>query len=121
MHITITGVHIDITDAIREYVNERLGSLSKYVHKGDTSATINVELSRTTAHHAHGDVFQAEAQVHVKGVFVNVKVVKDDLYAAIDEVRDMVARELTQQKDKRISVFKRGAQRLKKLLKFQNE
>ena len=121
MHITITGVHIEITDAIREYVNTRLSSLDKYSVKGDTSATISVELSKTSAHHSHGDVFQVEAQAHVKGMSFNVKAVREDLYSAIDEIRDMLAREFTEQKDKRISLFKKGAHKLKKLLKFQND
>ena len=119
MHIIITGVHIEITDAIREYVNTRLSSLNKYSSKNDTSAKLSVELSKTTAHHAHGDVFQVVVQAHIKGSNVNVKAVREDLYSAIDEVKDMLARELTEEKDKRISLFKKGAHKLKKLLKFQ--
>jgi putative sigma-54 modulation protein len=121
MHITITGIHIEITDAIREYVNTRISSLSKYSVKGDTSATVAVEVSKTTAHHTHGDVFQAEAQAHIKGKNIHVRAVKDDLYSAIDEVKDMLARELTEEKDRRISLFKKGAHKLKKLLKFQQD
>jgi putative sigma-54 modulation protein len=121
MHITITGIHIEITDAIREYVNTRLASLDKYAVKGDTSAAVSVELSKTSSHHNHGEVFQVVAQAHVKGTSFNVKTVREDLYSAIYEIIDMLARELTEQKDKRISLFKRGAHKLKKLLKFQND
>jgi putative sigma-54 modulation protein len=121
MHITITGVHIEVTEALREYVNNRLSPLSKYASKGDTSGMIAVELSKTTAHHTHGDVFQVEAQAKIKGANVNVRSVQDDLYNAIDEVRDMLARELTEEKDRRISLFKKGAQKIKKLLKFQTD
>jgi putative sigma-54 modulation protein len=121
MHITITGVHLEITEAIREYVNNRISSLNKYSTQHGGSAKVAVELSKTTAHHSHGDVFQVEAQAHINGTSVNVRSVKDDLYSAIDEVRDMLARELTEEKDKKISLFKKGAHKLKKLLKFQND
>lgn len=121
MHITITGVHLEVTDAIREYVNTRISSLNKYSSKNDDSAKVAIQLSKTTAHHSHGDVFQVEAQAHINGTSVNVRSVKEDLYSAIDDVRDMLARELTEQKDKKISLFKKGAHRLKKLLKFQND
>ncbi len=120
MHITITGVHLEITEAIREYVNTRMSSLNKYSHN-DNGAKVSVELTKTTAHHSHGDVFQVEVHAHIRGTSVNVKAVRDDLYSAIDEVRDMLARELTEEKDKKISLFKKGAHRLKKLLKFQND
>lgn len=121
MHITITGIHIEITDAIRDYVETRISSLTKYGTKGDSSATVAVEVSKTTAHHVHGEVFQAEAQAHFKGRNVHVQAVREDLYSAIDEVRDMLAREFTEEKDKRISLFKKGAHRIKKLLKFQQD
>ncbi len=121
MHITITGVHIEITDAMREYVNERLGALKKYVSYGDTTMHLAVELSKTTAHHTHGDVFQVEVHAHRKGKPFTAKAVGNDLYAAVDEVRDILAREFTEHKDKQISLFKRGAHRLKKLLRLQND
>lgn len=121
MHITITGVHIEITDAIRDYVNEKLGALAKYAKKGEANMHVAVELSKTTAHHVHGDIFQVEAHAHSKGKTFNVKAINSDLYAAVDEVRDILARQYTEHKDKQMSLFKRGAYRLKKLLRLQRD
>ena len=120
MNIKITGVHLVITDAIKDYVNDRLGSLSKY-SKESGGMRIDVELCKTTAHHNNGDVFQAEAHAHHMGEIINVKSVRDDLYAAIDELKDMLAREFTEKKDKKLSIFKRTARRIKKLLKLQTD
>lgn len=122
MHITITGVHIEITEAIREYAHDRFNALAKYAPKGEhTSNALSFEITKTTAHHTHGDIFQAEARMHVKGKELHVRTVGADVYALIDETRDKLTRELTEYKDKQLSVFKRGAYKIKKLLRLQKD
>ena len=117
MHITITGVHLEITDAIKNYTLEKIGTLEKYVSKNDSGARIEVELSKTTYHHTHGDVFQAEANIHIRGKVSSVRTKQDDLYKAIDTLKDMLARELATHKDKERSIVRRGAYQVKQLLK----
>lgn len=117
MHKIITGVHVDVTDAIRDYTLEKLEAVEKYLPEGDTSGKITVELSKTTAHHSHGQVFQAEAQMRVRGKDIVVKAVEDDLYKAVDILKDMLSRELSTFKDKERSIFRRGAHKVKNLLK----
>jgi len=118
MHITITGVHLDITQAINDYVEEKIGSLSKFT--GDGVVKVDVYLSKTTEHHVHGDIFKAEANLHVDGKNLSAKTTSEDLYKSIDEVKDILARELTHHKDKKISVFRRSAHKIKNLLKRGN-
>lgn len=117
MHITITGVHMDMTEAIKNYTFEKMSSLEKYVSKDDSSATLAVELSKTTQHHTHGDVFQAEAQLHIRGKTSSVRTTQDDLYKAIDTLKDMLTRELASHKDKERSIVRRSAHKVKDLLK----
>lgn len=117
MHKIITGIHVEVTDAIRDYTIEKIESIEKYIPEGDTSAKISVDLSRTTAHHSHGDVFQAEALLHVRGKDITLRAVEDDLYKAIDVLKDMLSRELSSYKDKERSIFRRSAHKVKNLLK----
>ncbi len=117
MHITITGVHMEVTDAIREYTFEKMKTLDKYVPKGDTSASLAVELAKTTQHHQHGDVFLAEAQLHIRGKSTALRTTQDDLYKAIDVLKDMLVRELATHKDKERSVVRRSAHKVKMLFK----
>jgi putative sigma-54 modulation protein len=117
MHIIITGVHMDMTDAIRAYALEKMRTLEKYVPKDDTSGKLTVELSRTSNHHAHGHVFQAEGILHIRGKESVVSTTQDDLYKAIDLLKDMLIRELAQHKDKERSVFRRSAHQVKELFK----
>ncbi len=117
MHIIITGVHMEITDAIREYTFEKMKSLEKLIPRDDTSAKLAVELSKTSNHHTHGQVFQAEALVHIRGKETSLRTTQDDLYKAIDILKDMLTRELAQHKDKERSIVRRSAHQVKALFK----
>ena len=108
---------MEMTEAIRSYTLEKMQSLEKYVPHDDTSAKLTVELSKTTAHHNHGNVFQAEAQLHIRGKETTVRTIEDDLYKAVDVLKDMLTRELAQHKDKERSMFRRSAQKMKALFK----
>ncbi len=117
MHIIITGTHLEITEAIREYTLEKMNSLEKLVPKDDTSGKLTIELSKTTNHHSHGDVFQAEALLHIREKETALRTTQDDLYKAIDTLKDMLYRELSKHKDKEQSVFRRSAHKIKNLFK----
>jgi putative sigma-54 modulation protein len=117
MHIIITGVHMEMTDAIRDYSLEKMRALEKYIPKDDTSAKLSVELSKTTNHHTHGSVFQAEAQLHIRGKETTLRTTQDDLYKAIDILKDMLIREVASHKDKERSIFRRSAHKMKALFK----
>lgn len=117
MHIIITGVHIEITDAIRSYVMEKMGTLQKLLPKSDTSAKLTVELSKVSNHHAHGEFFQAEGLLHVRGKESALKTTEDDLYKSVDVLKDMLLRELSTHKDKERSLIRRSAHKVKTLLK----
>ena len=117
MHIIITGVHMEITDAIRSYAYEKMHTLEKLVAHDDTSAKLTVELSKISNHHVNGQVFKAEGILHIRGKETALKNTQDDLYKAIDVLKDMLARELSQHKDKERSLVRRGAQKVKALFK----
>jgi putative sigma-54 modulation protein len=117
MHTIITGVHMEITDAIRDYTLEKMRSLEKLVSRDDTSAKLSIELSKTTNHHLNGQVFQAEALLHIRGKDTSLRTTQDDLYKAIDILKDMLVRELAQHKDKERSIIRRSAHKVKSLFK----
>jgi len=117
MHTILTGVHMEITEAIRTYTIEKMQSLEKLVSKDDTSAKLTIELSKTTTHHVHGQVFQAEGNLHVRGKETMLRTTQDDLYKAIDVLKDMLTRELSTHKDKERSIVRRSAHKMKALFK----
>lgn len=117
MQIKISGVHLEVTEAIKHYVEDKLLSIGKFVQHDNSGILLEVELSKTTNHHQHGDVFQVGVHLHRPGRDILVSTTEDDLYKAIDIVKDKLTRELATYKDKEQSVFRRGAHKVKQLMK----
>lgn len=120
MRIHIQGLHTTLTPAIEEYTQKRILSLSKFIQNGTSgdSAVCNIELIKTTSHHRSGDIFKAEAILHLgNGKEIYAVAEKEDLYQAVDALRDDLERTLTSMKDKKITLFRRGAARVKSMMK----
>jgi putative sigma-54 modulation protein len=113
MNITIKGTKIEVTDAIREYLEKRLNGLGKFVK---TESIVMVELSKTTNHHKNGDIFKAEIRIG-KGRDVYAVSEKSDLYSAIDDVRDEIMDIVSSQKDKKQSLRRKASSKIKKIIK----
>ena len=115
MNINIKATNIELTGAIRDYVEKKVESLSKY--SNTTNAQIQVEVAKTTNHHKHGEVFKAEIDIRSNGKKFFTVSESEDLYSAIDQAREAIMRELTHKKDRERTLFKRGAASVKKMLK----
>jgi ribosomal subunit interface protein len=116
MNTHIQGLHTTLTPAIEEYTQKRISSLSKFIRY--ENAVCNVELIKTTGHHRSGDIFKAEANIHMgDGEDVYAVAEREDLYQAVDALRDELERILTSMKEKKITLFRRGAARVKDIMK----
>ncbi|NTV44751.1 MAG: ribosome-associated translation inhibitor RaiA [Candidatus Yonathbacteria bacterium] len=117
IHInTIKATGIDLTPAIDSYVRERVTSLEKYVDKSDTSASISVEVGKVTEHHHAGEIFRAEMNLIIGGIQFRATADHEDLYAAIDKVREEASRMISEHKKKQKQLFKKGAAEVKRWL-----
>ncbi len=115
MSISITALNTDLTPALKDYIEKRLSGLSKFT--AGTPA-ITVDVAKTTTHHRQGEIFEAKVKVVTPlGKQYVATSHKADLYEAIDDVRSEIARELASAKDKNTTLFRRGAQKIKGLLK----
>ncbi|MBU3669026.1 MAG: ribosome-associated translation inhibitor RaiA [Candidatus Taylorbacteria bacterium] len=110
MNIIINGSHIQITDAIREYVTKKLQALDVFV---DDTSKVVADLGKTTNHHKSGDIFRAEIHVHSHGVMTRVAKEAEDLYAAIDIAQGEMVDVLSAKKDKKQTLWRKGSQRIK--------
>ena len=115
MKIHVQGLHTSLTPVIIEYTEKRLSSLSKFIKNDSTVCT--VELIKTTNHHKSGDIFKAEASINISGENIYAVSEKEDLYQAVDELRDELERILSSRKDKKITLYRRGSQRIKDIIK----
>ncbi len=110
-------LNIELTQAISEYVDKKLMALHKYI-KEEEELLANVEVGKTSNHHKSGDIFRAEIKVNIGGKDFFASVEKDDLYAAIDEVKDEITKELSRDKKKSEKLFRAGAAKVKNILKM---
>ncbi|MBK5215538.1 MAG: ribosome-associated translation inhibitor RaiA [Candidatus Pacebacteria bacterium] len=115
MNINIKATNLDLTDAIRDYINKRLSGVDKFAKNG--KILTRVEVSKTTNHHKKGDVFRAEFFVEIMGVEYYAFSEVDDLYAAIDATKADIFRQITNKKDRKNTLFKRGSISIKKMIK----
>ena len=115
MNINIKGTNMELTSAISECVNDRLSKIEKYSKQGALSG--HVEIGKTTNHHKQGEVYKAEFDININGEKFFVVSEKEDLYSAIDDAKEEIVRKITHTKDRKQTLYKRGAASVKKMLK----
>ena len=101
MQIIIKATQLELTDALRQYVEDRIKSLEKYIGRFEEQgeAIARVELARTTQHHRNGDVFSAEINLHINGDIIRASRDGEDMYATVDEIKDILKLEIQKYKD----------------------
>jgi putative sigma-54 modulation protein len=91
MQINITGHHIDVTDALRNYVTEKMDKLARHFdHVTNVHVILTVEKQEQ----------KAEATVHVSGADLFAHHVTDDMYASLDGLVDKLDRQIIKHKEK---------------------
>ncbi len=91
MQLNITGHHVDVTDAMHDYVTEKLARLERHFdHVTNAHVILSVEKQRQ----------KAEATVHVSGARLFAESEDGNLYAAIDDMVDKLDRQIRRHKEK---------------------
>lgn len=91
MNLHLSGHHLEVTPAIREYVTGKLDRVTRHF---DHVIDVNVILSVEKLKH------KAEATVHVRGKDLFVEADAGDMYAAIDSLIDKLDRQIIKHKEK---------------------
>ena len=91
MNLNITGHHLDVSPAIRDYVTSKLDRVVRHFdHVTATHVILSVEKL----------VQKAEVTLHVRGKDIHVEAQDGDLYAAIDAMTDKLDRQVLKHKEK---------------------
>ena len=91
MNIQITGHHVEITSAIRDYVNGKLDRVTRHFdHVIDINVILSVEKLQQ----------KVEATVHVRGKEIFAESDDQNMYAAIDSLVDKLDRSVIRHKEK---------------------
>ena len=117
MRINIKATSLELTTAISNYAEKKVSALEKFINKNDESAVANVEVGKSTKHHHSGDIFRAEINLHIAGKDLRAVAEKDNLYSAIDEVKDEMVREITSHKARLRTLLRRGGAKIKDFIR----
>lgn len=91
MNLHLSGHHLEITPAIRDYVTSKLGRITRHFdHVIDVNVILSVERLKQ----------KIEASVHLSGKDIFVESHDADMYAAIDTLVDKLDRQIIKHKEK---------------------
>jgi putative sigma-54 modulation protein len=91
MNVHMTGHHVEVTPAIREYMSSKLERIKRHFdHVIDVNVIVSVEKLDQ----------KVEATVHVSGKDIHAESTDQNMYAAIDNLADKLDRQLVKHKEK---------------------
>jgi len=91
MQLNVTGRQLDITTALRNYIETKISRLKKY---SDNITSVHVILEVVKQRH------RAEGNIHLGGGDLFADAEADDMYASIDAMVDKLIRQVTKHKEK---------------------
>lgn len=115
MRIIIKTKDLTITPEIKNYLDKKLQSLQRFLNNFNQNLIIaEIEIGRATTRHQTGPFFRTEINFCLNGKMLRVEAKAGSLYAAIDEARDDLEREIKRFKKKKETIRIRGARSIKK-------
>lgn len=102
MQIKVKATDLDLTPALKVYIDEKLGTLAKFIQKYDEpgNAELFLEIARTTRHHNKGLVFKAEGRLALPKKVLYAAEYHDDARKAIDALKRVLRMEIDKYKAK---------------------
>ncbi len=97
MDVIITGRNVEVTDWVRDYVNKKVGKLSRYLPEAKEA---RVELAREKTRNATARE-TVQVTIWVNGSILRAEERSADLFTAVDAVTDKMERQIERFKGKR--------------------
>ncbi len=98
--VSLKGLNMDLTDAIKAYVETKLTALDKLVEGFGEAVQARVEVGKTTHHHKNGPYYRCEVNLSLPGRDLRAEEEREDLYEAIDVTADELKRQLVDAKER---------------------
>ena len=96
MNLTISGHHLEVTPALRNYVTTKLDRITRHFDQ-----VVGIRVLLTVEKLKDKERRQrAECMIHVKGGDIFAESTHEDLYAALDDVADKLHRQVGNHKDR---------------------
>lgn len=117
MKTNIKSTYLQLTPAIEAYVADKLNYLHKFLTGDQDAVRADVELAKITEHHKQGEVYRAEIHLHAAGQDLYSSETADNLFTAIDLVKDEMLKQLRTSNKKRLTLLRRGGRLIKKIIR----
>lgn len=98
MKLVIQGKNIEITDAIRDYVDQKIEKAVSHYQSLTTEVDVHLSVARNPRINPKQT---AEVTIYANGSVIRAEESSENLYASIDLVADKIARQLRKYKEKR--------------------
>ena len=106
MQIRIKATKIKLTLEIKDYIQEKMDMLEKYL--GDIQVlNCDVEVGLSIGGQNSGKIYRAEVNLEVPGKILRVEKTEKELFKAIDKVKDHLSRSILKYKEKGIDKRRR--------------
>ena len=102
MKLVIQGKNLEITDAIREYVNQKISKAVNHYQQLTTEVDVHLSIARNPRINPKQT---AEVTIYASGTVIRAQESSENLYASIDLVADKIARQLRKYKEKRYAKY----------------
>lgn len=97
--IIIQGNNIEISDAIRKFIIQKIGGLNKFLQRATPDLVeARVEVGKPSKHHRSGMVYYAEVNLSLPGKLLRAQAKHMKLRYAINEVRNKLERQIEKYK-----------------------
>ncbi len=91
MNIIVNGRHLEVTPALRQYAEDKIGRFTKYISNiSEAIVTVSVEKHRQ----------KAEVLLKVNGYMIQAEGATGDVYSAIDGVVEKLEKQVVKYKEK---------------------
>lgn len=92
MNLKFTGLNIDVTDALKDYITGKLARVTRHAD-GVISIAVTLSVAKVDK--------KVEVDLHLSGKDLHVECVDADMYAAIDGLMDKLDRAVLKYKEKK--------------------
>ena len=101
MQINIKATKMELTPAIKDYIEEKMNMLEKYLGKIKV-VKVDFEVALDSNHHNKGEIYRAELNLEIPHELLRVEKTESDLYKAMDKVKDHMTEIIIERKERMI-------------------
>lgn len=112
-NMTIYCKDFDLTDAIKNYLTDKMIALNKFLNLHEEELSFNCRLGKVTNSQNSGKIFYTEISIHTPNKNYGARIEADDIYVAIDLIKDELSTNINSYKNKLRTIHKKESQKFK--------